>query len=174
MSPTRSGINSGILIISFVFIFPGTYLTSISINSPGCLSALIYLYLIFLTLYFLTNPSFFKIFPMVLSSITMPSFSNCQCILIAHFQVFFLISTIRSFSHIGVSILYVLGSVDLGSRPASPCLRYSASQRSRLLLPYGHTFATPTSATSLCIIGRIHLRRSSLIVLDIHIAIYPV
>src|SRR3989344_8623384 len=152
---------------------PGTYFTSISINSPGFLSARIYLYLIFLTLYLQTKFSFFRILPIVRALILIPSFSSCQCIFRAHFFVFFLILMTRSLSQIGVSTRYVLGSVDLGSRPASPHFLYSATHLSRLLLLYGHTLAESTNLTSLLIIGNTHLRRSSFIVFTIHIAISP-
>src|SRR3990167_2833163 len=57
---------------------PGTYLTSTSTSSPGFLSALMYLYLIFFTLYFLVNPSSFKIFPIVLTGTANPCLANLQ------------------------------------------------------------------------------------------------
>ena len=59
-----------------------------------------YFYLIFLILYFRTNPSFFNIFPMVLSCICIPFFCNCQCIFKAHNLSFFLIEMILSFNRL--------------------------------------------------------------------------
>src|SRR3989344_148423 len=150
---------------------PGTYLTSISWSSPGFLSARIFLYLIFLTRYFLTSPSFLRILPIARALMWMSSFPSCQCILSAHFFVFFLISIILSLIRIDVSMRYVLGSVDLGMSPASPCFFHALTHRSRLRLLYGQTFSASTSFTSFLTTGRTHRRRSSLIVLAIHIAI---
>ncbi len=106
-------------------------------SSPGFRSALMYLYFTLLTLYFLTNPSFFKIFPMVRASITIPVFASCQCIFLAHFLVFFLIPITFSLSHMGVSLQYRLGSVDCGSRASSPPCLYAAHHRSRLRCAIG-------------------------------------
>src|SRR3989344_886123 len=102
-----------------------------------------------------------------------PSFSSCQCIFSAHFFVFFLTSMILSLILIGVSIRYFFGSVDFGSSAHAPCFLYTDSHLSRLLSLYGHTLATSTNLTSPFHMGMIHLKRSSLIVLDIHMLISP-
>ena len=82
-------------------IFPGTYLTSISTISPGCLSALMYLYFIFLTLYLRVKPSCLRILPIVRTGTTKPSFANLQCNFRAQSLVFFLFVITLSLIQIG-------------------------------------------------------------------------
>ena len=123
-------------------IFPGTYLTSISTISPGCLSALIYLYFIFLTLYLRVKPSCLRILPIVRTGTTKPSFANLQCNFRAQSLVFFLFVITLSLIQIGVSSGLVLGIVALGSKAFSPPLLYTATHLSRLLLLCGHTLDT--------------------------------
>src|SRR3989338_8397781 len=89
-----------------------------------------------------------------------PSFSSCQCIFKAHFFVFFLISIMSSLTRIGVSLFWVLGSVDLGSRASSPYFLYAASQRSRLLLPYGLPFSHFMGNRHMCV----HITESTCII----------
>ena len=150
---------------------PGTYLTSISTSSPGCLSALIYLYLILLALYVLTSPSSLIILPIVLTGTIMFCFFNLQCSFLAHSFVSFLNSITLSLTRIGVSLGLVFGIVAFDSRPPSPFSRYNLHHLSKLLLLCGHIFAASTSFTYLLIIRRIHLNLSSLIVFAIFIAI---
>ena len=154
-------------------IFPGTYLTSISTISPGCLSALIYLYFIFLTLYLRVKPSCLRILPIVRTGTTKPSFANLKCNFRAQSLVFFLFVITLSLIQIGVSSGLVLGIVALGSKAFSPPLLYTATHLSRLLLLCGHTLDTFTNFTRFSAIGFTHLKRSSLIVFAILIAISP-
>ena len=108
---------------------------------------------------------------MVFLWIAMFSFSSCHLSFKAHFLVFFLSSMILSLTLISVSLGLVLGLVDFGTNPSSPCFLYAATQRSRLLLLCGHTLATSLSFSSLRTIGRTHLNLSSLIVVGIFIHI---
>src|SRR3989338_2961500 len=116
-------------------MLPGTYLTSISTHSPAFIATFMYLYLIRLTRYFLTNPSLFKISPIVRGGTTNPSFSICQCSFKAHFFVSILNSMICSLIRIGVSFSCVLRAVDFGSSPASPHCLYAATHLSSVRLP---------------------------------------
>jgi hypothetical protein len=132
-----------------------------------------YLYLIFLTLYFLVKPSCLIILPIVRTGTTKPSFANLQCNFRAQSLVFFLFVITLCLIQIGVSSGLVFGIVALGSKALSPPLLYTATHLSRLLLLCGHTFATSTTRISSLSIGNTHLKRSSLIVFAILIAIFP-
>src|SRR3989344_1592590 len=113
---------------------PGTYLTSISMSSPGSLFAFTYLYLIFFTRYFLTRPSSLIILPMVLTGILTPSFFNLQCSFCAQSFVFFLLAITISLRYIGVSYGLVFGIVAWGINPSSPYSLYAFVHRSKLRL----------------------------------------
>jgi len=115
----------------------------------------------FFARYFLTRPSFFKVFPTVRSCIWSLSFSSCQWILRAHFLVSFLTSITRSLSPIPVSFGLVLGAVDLGMRPSFPCLRYDANHHLRMRSEWGQTLTTSVIRISLFIMGRTHPSLSS-------------
>jgi len=154
-------------------MYPGTYFTSISTNSPGCLRALMYLYLIFFTRYVRVRPSCLRILPIVHTGTIRPSFANLQCNFRAQSLVFFLFVITLSLTQIGVSSGLVLGIVALGSKAFSPHLLYTATHLSRLLLLCGHTLDTFTNFTRFSAIGFTHLKRSSLIVFAILIAISP-
>ena len=132
-----------------------------------------YLYFIFLTLYLRVKPSCLRILPIVRTGTTKPSFANLQCNFRAQSLVFFLFVITLSLIQIGVSSGLVLGIVALGSKAFSPPLLYTATHLSRLLLLCGHTLDTFTNFTRFSAIGFTHLKRSSLIVFAILIAISP-
>jgi hypothetical protein len=99
---------------------PCTYLMSISTTSPRSKETFTYFHFIFFVRYFLTNPSDFKILPIVLSFTFIPSFSSLQLSLFAQSLVSFLSSITLSLIRIEVSLGQVLGRVGLGTNPSSP------------------------------------------------------
>jgi len=132
-----------------------------------------YLYFIFFTLYVCVRPSCLRILPIVRTGTIRPSFANLQCNFRAQSLVFFLFVITLSLIQIGVSFGLVFGMVAFGSKVSSPSLLYAESHLSRLRLLCGHTFSTFTNFTRFSAIGFTHLKRSSLIVFAILIAIFP-
>lgn len=148
-------------------------MTSISINSPGWRSALMYLHFNLVVRYFRTRPLDFSTLPTVRSWMKMPSSSKSHFIFKAHSSFLCRISIILSLILIGVSLGLLLGAVDLGSSPVSPCFLNAASHLSRLRLPYGHTFAASFSLIFPWLMGNTYLNLSSLIVFAMFIAMRP-
>ena len=130
-----------------------------------------YLYLIFFTRYVRVRPSCLIILPIVRTGTIRPSFASLQCNFWAQSFVFFRFAMTLSFTQIGVSFGLVFGIVALGYKALSPSLLYTATHLSRLRLLCGHTFSTFTNFTRFSAIGFTHLKRSSLIVFAILIAI---